>query len=152
MNVRLQKNTYQRLVEDITALYDHARNMVVEAYWKIGKRIVEEEQKGDVKAEYGAQLIARLSKYLSEKYGRGFSERNLRNMRQFYISNKIWQETAKLSWTQHIEPLPIKSTAMRKKLESLCHCPLIPNKMRLYLKLKTNFLLSTELTKKLMEI
>ena len=60
MNVRLQKTTYQRLVKEITALYDHARNTVVETYWKIGKRIVEEEQEGEVKAEYGAQLIARL--------------------------------------------------------------------------------------------
>ena len=42
MSVRLQKTTYRRLVEDITALYDHARNTVVEVYWKIGKRIVEE--------------------------------------------------------------------------------------------------------------
>ena len=42
MSVSLQKTTYERLVEDIAALYDHARNTVVEAYWKIGKRIVEE--------------------------------------------------------------------------------------------------------------
>jgi len=117
MSVRLQKTTYRRLVEDITALYDHARNTVVESYWKIGKRIVEEEQKGEVKAEYGAQLIARLSKDLSEKYGRGFSERNLRKMRQFYSANEIWPETAKLNWTQHIELLPIKSQATRRKLE-----------------------------------
>jgi len=116
--MNLQMPTYERLVKDIAALYDHARNTVVEAYWKIGKRIVEEEQEGETKADYGAQLIARLSEDLTTKYGRGFSERNLRNMRQFYISNKIWQETAKLSWTQHIELLPIKSTATRKKLES----------------------------------
>ena len=114
----LQKTTYQRLVKEISVLCDHARNTVVETYWKIGKRIVEEEQEGEAKADYGAQLIARLSEDLTMKYGRGFSERNLRNMRQFYTSNKIWQETAKLSWTQHIELLPIKNTAMRKKLES----------------------------------
>ena len=53
MSVNLQMTTYKRLVEDITALYDHARNTVVEAYWKIGKRIVEEEQKGETK-EAGA--------------------------------------------------------------------------------------------------
>jgi len=112
MSVRLQKTTYERLVKDITALYDHARNTIVETYWKIGKRIVEEEQEGEAKADYGAKLIARLSEDLTMKYGRGFSERNLRNMRQFYISKKIWQETAKLGWTQHVELLPIKSKAL----------------------------------------
>ena len=81
MNVRLQKTTYQRLVKDITVLYDHARNTVVDTYWKIGKRIVEEEQEGETKADYGIQLIARLSEDLTTKYGRGFSERNLRKMR-----------------------------------------------------------------------
>jgi hypothetical protein len=119
MSALLQKTTYERLVRDITALCDHARNTVVETYWKIGKRIVEEEQAGEAKADYGAGLIARLSEDLGMKYGRGFSERHLRNMRQFYISNKIWPETAKLSWTQHVELLPIKSTATRKKLEKL---------------------------------
>ena len=119
MNVRLEKTTYQRLVKEISALYDNARNTVVEMHWKIGKRIVEEEQEGETKADYGAQLKARLSEDLTTKYGKGFSERNLRKMRQFYSANEIWPETAKLNWTQHVELLPIKSTATRRKLERI---------------------------------
>ena len=119
MSVRLQRTAYERLLKEISALCDHARNTIIETYWKIGKRIVEEEQEGETKAYYGAKLIARLSEDLTTKYGKGFSERNLRKMRQFYSANEIWPDTAKLSWTQHIELLPIKSTAMRKKLESL---------------------------------
>ena len=69
MSVRLQMPTYERLVKDITALYDHTRNTVVETYWKIGKRIVEEEQEGETKADYGAKLIARLSEDLAMEYG-----------------------------------------------------------------------------------
>jgi len=115
MSVCLQKTTYERLFKEISALCDHARNTIIETYWKIGKRIVEEEQEGETKAYYGAKLIARLSEDLTMKYGRGFSESNLRNMRQFYISNKIWQETAKLGWTQHVELLPIKSTTIKGK-------------------------------------
>jgi hypothetical protein len=57
VSVRLRKTTYERLVKDITALCDHVRNTVVEAYWKIGKRIVEEEQEWEAKADYGAGLI-----------------------------------------------------------------------------------------------
>jgi hypothetical protein len=50
---------------------------MVEAYWKIGKRIVEEEQRGEDKAEYGKHLISELSHQLSVEFGKGFTEANL---------------------------------------------------------------------------
>jgi hypothetical protein len=75
----LQKNTYGQLVRDVTELYDCARR----AYWRIGKRIVEQEQQGETNAIYGDHLLARLSEDLMDKLGSGFSERNLYNMRQF---------------------------------------------------------------------
>ena len=58
-----------------------------EAYWEIGKRIVE-MQDGNKTAEYGKQLIKELSKKLTIDYGKGFDESNLRRMRQFYLCFK----------------------------------------------------------------
>jgi predicted nuclease of restriction endonuclease-like (RecB) superfamily len=55
------------------------------AYWEIGREIVEFEQKGQLRAEYGEKLIKRLSEDMTEQFGKGFSEMNLRNMRRFYL-------------------------------------------------------------------
>jgi hypothetical protein len=60
MSVSLQMTRYKRLVKDFTALSYHARNTVVETYWKIGKRIVEQEPEGETMAACGAKLITRL--------------------------------------------------------------------------------------------
>src|SRR3989337_2150559 len=59
---------------------------MVEAYWLIGRRIVEEEQKGSAKAGYGEYLITELSKALTFELGKGFSYANLSNFRQFYLT------------------------------------------------------------------
>jgi hypothetical protein len=61
---------------------------MVEAYWLIGKRIVEEEQHGKNRAEYGKEVLKILSAELQEEFGKGFGERNLRNFRQFYLTFK----------------------------------------------------------------
>ncbi|MCO6459547.1 MAG: hypothetical protein J5I93_29895 [Pirellulaceae bacterium] len=60
-------------------------------YWEIGRRIVEFEQGGEARAEYGAGLLKRLGKDLTARFGRGFSERNLRQMRAFHQGWDIWQ-------------------------------------------------------------
>jgi hypothetical protein len=60
---------------------------MVEAYWLIGKRIVEEEQKGRVRAQYGKQLVGAVSRQLTTEFGRGFSEANVWNFRQFYLTD-----------------------------------------------------------------
>jgi predicted nuclease of restriction endonuclease-like (RecB) superfamily len=57
---------------------------MVEAYWLIGKRIVEEEQNGKSRADYGERVIQEVSKALTEEFGKGFSERSIRQYRQFY--------------------------------------------------------------------
>ena len=59
---------------------------MVEAYWLIGKRIVEEEQHGQSKAAYGERLLEELSRHLGDQFGKGFSVANLRNCRQFYLT------------------------------------------------------------------
>ena len=58
MNKSIQIRMYKKLVNDITALYDVARHAVVEAYWRIGQRIVKEEQHGQANAAYGDHLLA----------------------------------------------------------------------------------------------
>ncbi|MCL1969806.1 MAG: PDDEXK nuclease domain-containing protein [Bacteroidetes bacterium] len=57
---------------------------MVEAYWQIGRRIVEEEQHGKERADYGTYIVKTLSKELTAEFGKGFSERSIRQFRQFY--------------------------------------------------------------------
>ena len=59
--------------------YSAVNTAMVMTYWNIGKRIVEQEQSGENRAEYGKRLIAALSNELTKEFGKGFSERNLRN-------------------------------------------------------------------------
>jgi hypothetical protein len=59
---------------------------MVQAYWQIGRVIVEEEQRGRKRADYGKSLIAELARRLTENYGKGFIERNLWYMRDFYLT------------------------------------------------------------------
>ncbi len=59
---------------------------MVQAYWLVGRRIVKEEQNGQERAEYGNFLIRNLSKELTEEFGKGFSERSIREYRQFYLT------------------------------------------------------------------
>lgn len=88
--MRIEKN----FIEDIKSIVNSGRNRtyaainfyMVETYWKIGERIVMEEQKGERKAEYGAYLIKELSKKLTVDLGKGFDETNLKNFRYFYIT------------------------------------------------------------------
>jgi len=75
---------------------------MVTAYWNIGRLIVEEEQHGKRKAGYGERLITELSVKLSRDFGKGFDERNLFYMRQFYLSfSKLNALRSELSWTHY---------------------------------------------------
>jgi predicted GNAT family N-acyltransferase len=66
------------------AAYRAANASMVQAYWNIGRLIVEQEQKGDQRAGYGQQLIESVSMQLQAQYGKGFTPTNLKYMRQFY--------------------------------------------------------------------
>ena len=68
-----------------SAAYKSVNTIMVQTYWQIGKRIVEQEQHGQNRANYGDYLITNLSRYLSDTIGKGFSEANLWNIRQFYL-------------------------------------------------------------------
>lgn len=90
---------YGGLIGGIAALLEEARRtsaravnaLMTATYWEIGWRVEEYEQEGKQRAEYGAALLKRLSVDLSARFGRGFSERNLEQMRLFYLSLPISQ-------------------------------------------------------------
>ncbi len=90
---------YNATLTDVADILDAARNsaarsvnsIMTAAYWLVGRRIVEHEQGGEARAEYGAELIRRLSVDLTERYGRGFSVSNIWQMRAFYLAWPILQ-------------------------------------------------------------
>lgn len=105
---------YEGILSGVVELLDAARrtsaravNSVMTAtYWEVGRRIVEFEQGGEKRAEYGEELLIRLGEDLVSRFGRGFSRRNLQSMRQFYLyfpASQIWQT------------LSAKSPAMKKR-------------------------------------
>ena len=79
-----------------------ANSTLLLTYWHIGKLIVEDEQKGKERAEYGKYTLKNLSKKLTLEFGKGFDESNLRNMRTFYHSFPICDALRhELSWTHY---------------------------------------------------
>ena len=99
MKKDISKSTYPDLVNRIADILVAARTKVVReinraqviAYWEIGREIVEFEQKGKKRGEYGKQLIERLSEDMTQKFGRGFSSTNLKMTRLFYQAFPIRQ-------------------------------------------------------------
>lgn len=107
-------NTYQHLVGEIADLLAAARTKVahevntilVDTYWQIGKYIVEYEQNGNEKAEYGSNLLNRLSEDLTRTYGKGFGRSNIFYMRKLYLSyQNSGTLSHKLSWSHYYEIL-----------------------------------------------
>src|SRR6266481_9337067 len=90
----LRSQDYDAMLDRVVRLIDQARRtsartvnaLMTATYWLIGRHIVEFEQAGKTRAEYGAELLKRLAADLSARYGRGFSKRNLEQMRLFYMS------------------------------------------------------------------
>ncbi|AAL95641.1 DUF1016 domain-containing protein [Fusobacterium nucleatum subsp. nucleatum ATCC 25586] len=97
------------IYKEIKSILEQARNKVykvanstmVQAYWNIG-RVIVEKQGGNNKAEYGAALIKNLSKKMTKEFGKGFTVANLKNMRQFYlIFQKSYALRSELTWTHY---------------------------------------------------
>ncbi len=121
-----QITDYQKLIDNIEASYQSSQNQLVTAvnqtmlrsYWQIGKYIVEFEQQGEQKAEYGKQLLIRLSKDLVIRYGKGFSRSNLHRMRQFYLEYPNCATVShNLSWSHYVELLKIDDKLERSFYE-----------------------------------
>jgi len=142
--IELKNTDYQQLVTQISDTFVIGQKRavlavnshLVETYWKIGEHIVEYEQKGSQRAEYGKQLLEQLSKDLSAMHGKGFSRSNIQRMKQFYLAFSICAEPPhklerisampshqlgkisaevphKLSWTHYVELLKIDDTLER---------------------------------------
>jgi len=111
------KDIKEILLQARQKTYQAINFAMVDAYWNIGKKIVLEEQNGKERASYGSEIIKNLSKELTNEFGKGFSERNLRNFRLFYITfpeNSIWQTvSAKLSWSHFQLVLKISNEEAR---------------------------------------
>ena len=93
------------LVEARQHAYTSVNSIMVNAYWKIGQRIVVAEQSGKQRADYGQYLIRHLAKQLGDEFGKGFSIANLKNCRQFYLTfpdfEKGYALRSLLSWTHY---------------------------------------------------
>jgi predicted nuclease of restriction endonuclease-like (RecB) superfamily len=82
--------------------YKSSNAILLNMYWEIGHLIVEDEQQGKSKAEYGKATLKNLAKQLTFEFGKGFDERNLNNMRAFYRAFPIWNAVrSELSWTHY---------------------------------------------------
>lgn len=118
----LQKTSVNKLYKDIRSILEKAKShaykavnfAMVMAYWQIGKVIVEEEQKGKERAEYGRFIIRELSEKLSKEYGTSFDESNLRYMRLFYRKFSNCDALRhELSWTHYRFLLRIEKEDVR---------------------------------------
>ncbi len=117
---------YQRLLTRISDTYTAGRMRahqavnahLTETYWQIGHDIVEFEQGGEVRAEYGKALIVNLSRDLKQRHGRGFSRGNLVSMRLLYLRYPIGQKPSDLlSWSHYVELLRIDDELERSFYE-----------------------------------
>ena len=142
MNIELSRNN---LIEKISELLKNARNKVastvnqtmVLTYFEIGRMIVEEEQSGKERADYGKQLIVDISDKLTNNFGRGFSITNIQQMRNFYLiyqkqqtpsanfvktnsetlSRNLIQDNFNLSWSHYLKLMRIEDENERKFYE-----------------------------------
>ena len=140
--------SYQAVLGDVSRIIDSARestarsvnSAMTAAYWSIGRRIVEFEQSGEERAEYGAALMERLAADLRGRFGRGFSRQNVQNMRLFYLSYPPEQIRQTLSgesdtvpsevgfgdllaafplpWSAYVRLLSVRNTNARKFYET----------------------------------
>ena len=117
-----QNKDFKNLVQELKQIIQQARDNVVQAvniemlrtYFEIGRKIIEEEQKGHKRAAYGENLIEHISYELIKEFGKGFDASNLRRMRIFYATYMIWEAVPpKLSWTHYCELIKIKEQAKR---------------------------------------
>ena len=103
------------LVEARQKAYASINFAMVEANWQIGKRIIEQEQEGKTRAEYGKEILKTLSKELLNEFGKGYDERELRRIRQFYLSFLI-RDTLRpeLSWSHYRLLIRVTNTKARE--------------------------------------
>ena len=120
--MKIEEKIYNQLMANIghtlnsgrQQAYQTINNLLVHTYWSIGQHIVQFEQKGNLKAEYGSYLLARLSKDLTAAHGKGFSRSSIAYFRKFYLYYPIVQALpVQLSWSHWCELLAIDDALER---------------------------------------
>lgn len=117
-----------QLYDRVVALIENARKKVIVSvnttmtltYFEIGRLIVEDEQEGKKRAQYGRSVLKELSKKLTRKIGKGFSVDNLQNMRQFYLTYSKYETASpnfQLSWSHYIKLMRIENPEERQFYE-----------------------------------
>jgi len=123
---KLSKQPFFYLIQNIKDVIKKARynafnavnTEMLKAYFEIGRKIVEEEQKGEKRAEYGEKLIDILSQELMNEFNKGFDVTNLRRMRRFYQTYTKWETVSpKLTWSHYSELIKIEDETKRKYFE-----------------------------------
>jgi predicted nuclease of restriction endonuclease-like (RecB) superfamily len=126
-NARITERTagdsrYNQLIATISKRYRQGQaqairavnETIIDTYWSIGRYIVEYEQDGNMRSQYGSRLLDTLSKDLTLELGRGFSRSNLVYMRKFYMLNPIGEALShQLSWSHYVELLKIDDGSER---------------------------------------
>ncbi|MCT7499298.1 PDDEXK nuclease domain-containing protein [Aliarcobacter cryaerophilus] len=108
--MNLTKNNFYQEIKELlysakNRVYQTINTTMTQTYFQIGKRIVEEEQGGEIRAEYGKSLLKLLSVQLINEFGKGFSVDNLENMRRFYLAFQKSETVSRkfeLSWSHYI--------------------------------------------------
>ena len=128
MTKKLANHREDALYSQIASILEQNRKSVavavntamVRTYYEIGRSIVENEQKGCIRAEYGKEVLKNLSARLTANYGKGFSTTNLKQMRDFYLTYQIGQTVSDqfvLSWSHYLFLMRIDNPDERKFYE-----------------------------------
>ena len=120
---------YKQLIQNVGEALQRGRNafavavnkVMVRSYWEIGQHIIKYEQKGHSKAEYGSEILKRLSEDLTKRYGKGFSRSNVFYMRKIYSTYpEIERLSNVLSWSHYIELMKLDDDLERSFYEKEC--------------------------------
>lgn len=113
-NNQLLTNIREILLSARHTAYKAVNFAMVTAYWNIGKLIVEDEQNGNARAEYGKAVLEELSTKLTKEFGKGFTITNLKNMRQFYsLFPKGHTLRGELTWSHYRLLIKVKNDQAR---------------------------------------
>lgn len=119
-------NSLLKLVRNISDIIKSTRynafrlvnTEMLKAYFSIGKLIIEEEQNGNKRANYGEKLIDSISLELTKEFNKGFDVSNIRRIRRFYLTYQKWETVSpKLTWSHYSELIKIKDATKRKYFE-----------------------------------
>lgn len=128
-NLPSNKNNYKTLISDIGDILKQGRKLAYQTvnvvltttYWQIGRQIVEFEQGGKKRAEYGEAVVKQLSIDLTDKFGKGFSHRNLQQIKKFYATfpktQTLSAQSFPLSWSHYVRLMSIENPDERSFYE-----------------------------------